>query len=108
MATLLEIVGCLQSRVNACGQMVRLRRIRSATCGRLLGTQAESLQAGSNDLDTAWQQATSFADCRRRRQAGVAGHILIEGVAEVPAVGEVQTGRLDQLSLRASALEEHD
>ena len=41
-------------------------------------------------------------------QAGVVGQGLVEGVAEVPAVGQVEAGRLDQLALGADALEEHD
>ena len=41
-------------------------------------------------------------------QAGVVGEFLIEGVAEVPAVGQVEAGGLDQLALGADPLEEHD
>jgi hypothetical protein len=41
------------------------------------------------------------------RQAGVVGQRLIEVIAQVPALGQVQTGRLDQLALRADAREEH-
>ena len=41
-------------------------------------------------------------------QAGVVGQVLVEGVAEVPAVGQVEAGRLDELALGADALEEHD
>jgi len=41
-------------------------------------------------------------------QAGVVGQRLVRGVAEVPAVGQVQAGDLDQLTLRADPLEEHD
>src|SRR4051794_6693198 len=41
-------------------------------------------------------------------QAGVVRQRLIEGVAEIPPMGEVETRRLDQLPLRANALEEHD
>ena len=37
-------------------------------------------------------------------QAGVVGQVLVEGVAEVPAVGQVQAGRLDELALGADAL----
>ena len=36
------------------------------------------------------------------------GQVLVEGVAEIPAVGQVEAGRLDQLALGADALEEHD
>ena len=36
------------------------------------------------------------------------GKWLIQGVAKVPAVGQVEPGRLDQLALGADALEEHD
>jgi len=41
-------------------------------------------------------------------QAGVIGQALIEGVAQVPAVGQMQTGRRHQFALRADAFEEHD
>ena len=40
-------------------------------------------------------------------QAGVVGQRLVEGVAEVPAVGQVEAGGLDELALGADALEEH-
>ena len=36
------------------------------------------------------------------------GERLVEGVAEVPAVGQVEAGGLDQLALGADPLEEHD
>ena len=36
------------------------------------------------------------------------GQVLVQGVAEVPAVGQVEAGRLDQLALGADPLEEHD
>ena len=36
------------------------------------------------------------------------GSVLVEGVAQVPAVGQVEAGRLDELALGADALEEHD
>ena len=36
------------------------------------------------------------------------GERVVEGVAEVPAVGQVEACRLDQLALGADALEEHD
>ena len=35
------------------------------------------------------------------------GSVLVEGVAQVPAVGQVEAGRLDELALGADALEEH-
>jgi hypothetical protein len=41
-------------------------------------------------------------------QAGVIGQRLVQGVAEVPAMGQVHAGQLDQLALRADPLEEHD
>ena len=41
-------------------------------------------------------------------QAGVVGQRLVEGIPQVPAVAEVEAGRLDQLALGADALEEHD
>ena len=41
-------------------------------------------------------------------QAGMLGQWLIEVVAEIPPVRQVQAGHLDQPSLRADALEEHD
>ena len=40
-------------------------------------------------------------------QAGVVGQLLVQGVAEVPAMGQVEAGRLDELALGADALEEH-
>ncbi len=36
------------------------------------------------------------------------GEPLVEGVAQVPAVGEVEAGRLDEPAFRTDALEEHD
>ena len=33
--------------------------------------------------------------------------VLVEGIAEIPAVGQVEGGRLDELPLRAHPLEEH-
>ena len=36
------------------------------------------------------------------------GSVLVQGVAQVPAVGQVEAGRLDQLPLGADPLEEHD
>jgi hypothetical protein len=41
-------------------------------------------------------------------EAGVVGEGLVEGVAEVPSVGQVEAGRFDQLALGADAFEEHD
>jgi hypothetical protein len=38
----------------------------------------------------------------------VVGQRLVKGVAEIPPMGEVETRRLDQLPLRANALEEQD
>ena len=46
--------------------------------------------------------------CRMRVRLEWSGSVLVEGVAEVPAVGEVEAGRLDELALGADALEEHD
>jgi hypothetical protein len=42
------------------------------------------------------------------REAGVVRQRLVEVVPEVPAVSQVQAGVLDELALRADALEEHD
>ncbi|HLL50622.1 MAG TPA: hypothetical protein VK356_08145 [Thermomicrobiales bacterium] len=36
------------------------------------------------------------------------GQLLVQGVAEVPAMSQVQAGCLDQLTLRANPFEEHD
>jgi hypothetical protein len=36
------------------------------------------------------------------------GRLFIERIADVPAVGQVEAGRLDELPLRADPLEEHD
>src|SRR4029453_15437154 len=41
-------------------------------------------------------------------QTGVIGQRLIQRVAEIPAMGEVEAGRRDELALGADALEEHD
>jgi hypothetical protein len=41
-------------------------------------------------------------------QAGMIRKLLVQGVAQVPAVGEVEAGRLDQLPFGADALEEQD
>ncbi len=41
-------------------------------------------------------------------QAGVVRQVLVERVAEVPAVGEVETRGRDELALGADPLEEHD
>jgi hypothetical protein len=40
-------------------------------------------------------------------QAGVIRECLIKGIAQVPAVGEVERGGLDQVALRADPLKEH-
>ncbi len=40
-------------------------------------------------------------------QAGVVGKVLAEGVAEIPAVRQVEAGGFDQLAFGADALEEH-
>ena len=40
--------------------------------------------------------------------AGVVGQLLIEGVAQVPPVREMEIRRLDELALGADTLEEHD
>lgn len=42
------------------------------------------------------------------RQAGVVGERFIEGIAQVPAMRQVQTGGLHELALRAEPLEKHD
>ena len=36
-------------------------------------------------------------------QAGVVGQRLVQGVAEIPAVGQVERGRLDQASVRSGS-----
>jgi hypothetical protein len=38
----------------------------------------------------------------------VVGQRLVEGLAQVPAVGQVEIGGLDEFPLRADAFEEHD
>src|SRR5687767_6340517 len=40
--------------------------------------------------------------------AGVVGQSLIEGVAEIPAVGQIEASRRNELALRADAFKEHD
>ena len=46
--------------------------------------------------------------CRMLAQGGVVGQRLVQGVAQVPAVGQVEAGRLHQLALAAQPLEEQD
>lgn len=43
-----------------------------------------------------------------RQARRVVGERLVEGVAEVPAMSEVEAGRLDEFPLRPNALEERD
>jgi hypothetical protein len=40
-------------------------------------------------------------------QTGVVRQVLIQGVAQVPAVGQVEARHRDQLALGADSLEEH-
>jgi len=42
------------------------------------------------------------------RQTGVVGERLVEVVAEIPAVGEIERHRAHQLTLRAQPLKEED
>jgi hypothetical protein len=41
-------------------------------------------------------------------QAGVIRELLVQRVAEIPAMSQVEAGRLDELALGADPLEEHD
>src|SRR5215213_380070 len=41
-------------------------------------------------------------------QTGVIGQLLVQRVAQIPAVGQVEASGLDQLALGADAFEEHD
>ena len=45
--------------------------------------------------------------CRMRVRLEWSGSVLVQRVAEVPAVRQVEAGGLDQLALGADALEEH-
>ena len=84
--------------------------------GPHLGRVEEQLlapdQAGRlAQLDDLLEEALEDLDAQTRPdpgQAGVVGQRLVQGVAEVPAMGQVQAGQLDQLALRADPLEEHD
>ena len=67
---------------------------------RLLAQVDDLLEEALEDVD-----AEPLPDAG---QAGVVGERLVQGVAEVPAVGQVEARRLDQLALGADALEEHD
>ena len=61
-------------------------------------------------LDYLLEEALEHLDAQALagpRQAGVVRQILVQGVTQVPAVGEVQAGGLDQPALGAQALEEH-
>src|SRR5918993_4845291 len=40
-------------------------------------------------------------------ETGVIGQLLVQRVAQIPAVGQVEAGRRDELPFRADALEEH-
>ena len=40
-------------------------------------------------------------------QAGVVRQLLVEGVAQIPTVGEIEAGRLDQFALGADPFKEH-
>ena len=51
------------------------------------------------------RQAEALADAR---QARVLGQRFIQAIAQIPAVGEVQAGCLDQAALQTNPLEEHD
>jgi hypothetical protein len=66
----------------------------------LLTQVNDALEEALEDLD-----AEPLPDAR---QAGVVGQVLVEGVAEVPAVRQVEDRRRDELALGADPLEEHD
>ena len=62
-------------------------------------------------IDDLLEEALEDPDPEPLPDAGQAGMIrerLVERVAEVPAVRQVEAGRLDELALRAEPLEEHD
>ena len=67
---------------------------------RLLAQIDDLLEEALEDVDTE-----PLPDAR---QAGVIRQVLVEGIAQIPAVGQVQAGRLDELSFGADAFEEHD
>ena len=63
------------------------------------------------EVDDLLEEALEDVDARAlpdAGQAGVVGQRLIEGVAQIPAMGQVEAGGLDQLALGADPLEEHD
>jgi len=61
---------------------------------------ADSLEKALENLDAQTLPDTG--------QAGVVGQDLVEGVAQIPAVGQIETGRLDQFPLGTDAFKEHD
>jgi hypothetical protein len=69
-------------------------------------------QAGVlTEVDDLLEEALEEVDAQPLPDAGQAGvvrQLFAEGVAEIPAVGQVETGRFDELALGADALEEHD
>ena len=69
-------------------------------------------QAGLlTEIDDLLEEALEDVDAEPLPDAGQAGvvrEVLVQGIAEVPAVGQVEAGRLDELAFGADALEEHD
>ena len=62
------------------------------------------------EIDDLLEEALEDVDPKALPDAGQAGVVrqrLVQGVAEIPAVGQVEAGRLDELALGADALEEH-
>ena len=68
-------------------------------------------QAGLlTEVDDLLEEALEEVDTKPLSDAGQAGVIrqrLIQGVAEIPAMGKIETRRFDELPLGADALEEH-
>ena len=63
-------------------------------------------------LCVAWSLVRTYRQLRvpdslRCGSAGVVGQFLIQGIAEVPAVSQVQTCALNEPEIRADALEKH-
>src|SRR5215217_6223959 len=63
------------------------------------------------EIDDALEELRKDIDAETlpdARQAGVVREVFVEGVAEVPAVGQVHRGNFDELAFRADPSEEHD
>ena len=63
------------------------------------------------EVDDPVEEALEGVDAQalsNPRQAGMVGEVLIQRVAEIPAVGQMETRGFDELALGADPLKEHD